>query len=40
MNISENYRRIREEIPEDVTIVVATKTRTKGEILELIDEHV
>ncbi|NLB35673.1 MAG: YggS family pyridoxal phosphate-dependent enzyme [Elusimicrobia bacterium] len=35
--IAENYKRIREEIPEDVSIVVAAKTRTKEEIIEVID---
>ncbi|MCK4521335.1 MAG: YggS family pyridoxal phosphate-dependent enzyme [Nanoarchaeota archaeon] len=36
MSIKENYQKIRREIPEHVTLVVAAKTRTKEEILELI----
>jgi len=35
--ISENFRRIRSEIPGYVEIVPASKTRTSGEIRELID---
>jgi pyridoxal phosphate enzyme (YggS family) len=37
MSIKENYLRIREEIPEHVTIVLAAKTRTREEMLEVID---
>jgi pyridoxal phosphate enzyme (YggS family) len=37
MSIGENYRRIREEVPEGVTIIAAAKTRTPEEIRELID---
>ena len=36
MSITENYQRIREEIPKNVTIVLAAKTRSKDEILEVI----
>ncbi len=36
MSITENYQRIREEIPDNVTIVLAAKTRSKDEILEAI----
>lgn len=36
MSITENYRRLREEIPEHVTIIVAAKTRTPEEIEEVI----
>jgi len=36
MSIKENYLRIREEIPEDVKIVLAAKMRTKEEIEEVI----
>lgn len=35
--IAENYRQIREELPDDVTIVAAAKTRTAEEITEVID---
>ena len=37
MSIKENYLSIREEIPDEVTIVLAAKTRTREEILEVID---
>jgi pyridoxal phosphate enzyme (YggS family) len=37
MNISVNYARIRKEVPDHVTIVVAGKTRSKDEIEEAID---
>lgn len=43
MSISKNYKRLRSEIPEHVTIVPAVKTRTADEIRELIDagaEHI
>ena len=36
MTIAENYQKIRRELPEHVTLVIAAKTRTKQEILELI----
>jgi pyridoxal phosphate enzyme (YggS family) len=37
MEIADNYRRIREEIPDHVTIVLAGKTRTAEEIAEAIE---
>lgn len=37
MGITENYLKIREEIPEDILIVVASKTRTPEEIVEIIE---
>ena len=37
MSITENYQRIRKEIPDDVTIVLASKTRTPEEIIEVIE---
>ena len=37
MNIRENYQKIRTEVPEHVTIVLAAKTRTVEEVLEVID---
>ncbi|MGB3477699.1 MAG: YggS family pyridoxal phosphate-dependent enzyme [bacterium] len=37
MGITENYLKIREEIPEDILIVVASKTRTPKEIVEVIE---
>jgi len=37
MTISENYARLREEIPDHVTIVVAAKTRSAEEIIEAVD---
>ncbi len=37
MSIAENYHRIRKEIPENVTLVVAAKGRTEEEIEEVID---
>ena len=36
MDIVKNYQKIREEIPGNVTIVLAGKTRTMGEIEEII----
>lgn len=35
--ITENYRRIRRELPDHVTIVAAAKTRSDGEIAEVIE---
>ncbi|MBA7680203.1 Pyridoxal phosphate homeostasis protein [subsurface metagenome] len=40
MSITENYARIREEIPDDVTIVLSGKTRTVEQIKEAIDAGV
>jgi len=37
MSIAENYRKIREEIPEYVSIVLAGKKRTVEELLEVIN---
>jgi len=37
VSITENYARFREEIPENVTIVLSVKTRTVEEIEETID---
>ena len=37
MGIAENYRRLREEIPDNVTIVLAGKTRTTEELVEAIE---
>ena len=37
MGIPENYTKIRNEIPDNVTIVIAAKTRTVEEIKEVID---
>jgi len=37
MSIRENYSRLREEIPADVTIVVSCKTRAAKEVEEVID---
>ncbi|OHB61725.1 MAG: YggS family pyridoxal phosphate enzyme [Planctomycetes bacterium RBG_13_60_9] len=37
MTISGNYTRLREEIPDHVTIVVAGKTRSVEEIIEAVD---
>ena len=37
MSISENYKKIRSEIPNYVTIVAASKTRTSRGISDLID---
>ena len=37
MSITENYQKIREEIPENILIVVASKTRTPEEIVEVIE---
>lgn len=37
MSITENYQKIREEIPEDILVVVASKTRTPEEIVEVIE---
>ena len=36
MSITENYKRIRAEIPQEVRIIVAAKTRTAAEIKEVI----
>jgi len=36
MSITENYQKIRETIPEHVTIVVAAKQRNPNEIIEVI----
>ncbi len=36
MSITENYQKIRESIPEYVTIVVAAKQRTTNEVIEVI----
>jgi len=37
MGIAENYRRLREDIPDRVTILLAGKTRTAEEIVEAIE---
>jgi len=37
MSIRENYQKIREEIPDDVTIVLAAKKRTPEEIVEVME---
>ncbi len=37
MSIAENYQRIRKEIPDNVTIVLACKTRTPEEIVKVIE---
>lgn len=37
MSITENYQKIREEIRGDISIVVASKTRTPEEIAEVIE---
>ena len=37
MHVVENYQRIREEIPDNVTMVLAGKTRTPEEIGEVIE---
>jgi len=37
MGIAENDRRLREEIPDNVTIVLACKTRTVEEVLEAME---
>jgi len=37
MRISKNYQKIREQIPEQVTIVLAAKTRTLEEVKAVID---
>ena len=37
MSIKENYQRIRAEVPEHVTIVLAAKTRTVEEVIEAIN---
>ena len=34
MGIAENYRKLREDVPDHVTIVLAAKTRTAEEIVE------
>ena len=36
MGIAENYRKLREDVPDEVTIVLACKTRTAEEIAEAI----
>lgn len=35
--IADNYRRIREELPSDVTLVVAAKGRTPREVAEVVE---
>jgi len=40
MDITKNYQRIRKEIPDNVTIVLAGKTRTREEIEEVIEAGV
>ena len=37
MSITENYQRIREGIPDNVTIVLASKTRSTEEIIKVIE---
>ena len=37
MGIAETYRKIRDEVPGNVTIVAAAKTRTPEEVMEFID---
>lgn len=37
MKISQNYHKIKESIPDYVTPLIAAKTRSKGEITEVID---
>jgi len=37
LNIKENYAKLRAEVPEHVTIVLACKTRSKEEIIEAIE---
>ena len=37
MSIADNYRKIREEIPNHVTVVLAAKTRTPQEVEEAIE---
>lgn len=37
MGIKENYQMIREKIPEDVTVVLAAKTRSAEEVIEAMD---
>ena len=37
MSIKENYQKLREEIPDNVTIVLASKVRTPEEVEEVID---
>ena len=37
MSVKENYQKIREEIPDNVTIVLASKMRTPKEIKEVIE---
>lgn len=37
MNIAENYKLLRRDIPEKVTLVVAAKKRTPQELIEVID---
>jgi len=40
MSITENYARLRKEIPDDVTVVLSGKTRTPKQIEEAIDAGV
>jgi len=37
MDSQNNYKKLREQIPDNITIVAAAKTRTAKEILEIID---
>jgi hypothetical protein len=37
MSITTNYTRLREEIPDNITIIVAAKARSAEEIMEVID---
>ncbi len=37
MGIAENYRKLREDVPDHVTIVLAAKTRTAEEIVEAVE---
>jgi len=38
MKIAETYREIRKEVPENVTIVAAVKTRSPEEVMEFIGQ--
>lgn len=40
MTIAERYRRLRDDVPDHVTVVAAAKTRSVAEIAELIDAGV
>lgn len=40
MGIAENYRKLRDDVPDDVTIVLAGKRRTADEIVEAIEAGV